>query len=146
MSKWIRFNFNGLIFKMKNEGYNSDNEWLKTSWRLTLENIINYNVDCCEVFTKECIDLIIKYATRLLDGKLKQKIDFDALEPDFSFLFVPKKTFHDDITKEPFTTEPYMEIRVHLCHNGLTDNFISMTLWEKDILKFRDYLLDVKKE
>jgi hypothetical protein len=131
---------------MKNEGYNSDSDWLKTSWRLTFKDIINYKVDRCEVFTEECIDLIIKYAKRLLDGKLRQKTDFDALEPDFSFLFVPKKILYDDITKEPFIANFYMEIRVHLWHNGLTDNFISMTLWERDIIKFRDYLLDVKKE
>ena len=149
MNKWIKFNLYGMIFKIKMCGYNKDDLWLKTSYRFRFENIIKYEADDVEIFTPECIDLLIKYMGKLLDNKLKKVEHLTFIEPDFEFTFIPDKRIRADSMTEKngyIFIEKTMELRVNLWHKGITENHFSMTFEKEVIERFYKYLIQLRKK
>ena len=146
MNQWIRFNLNGMIFKIRIYGFGHGVEWLKTSFRFKFEDIIDYRCDDVKIFTTECLDLLIEHMGKLLNNKFKRKRELSFFEPDFEFTFIPKtiiKGYPPELENN-IPIDISMELRVFLWHHGLTENHFSMCFERDDIQRFYDYLLKVK--
>ncbi len=72
-----------------------------------------------------------------------------CIEPDFCFILYPKRDLRDDpkytYVQPGYEIEDiYLEWRIYFWNEGLTDNFLNFTLNRDEIIKFRDYLREVK--
>ena len=115
-----------------------------------LAEIINYRKDHDELFTPEEVDGLADALTNLLEGKINELQEYPLVEPDFVFLLYPIK----DLRTDPKYTyvapghefqDIYVEWRVFFWDDGLTENYLNVTLYRDDIIAFRDFLEDVRK-
>lgn len=146
--KWIKFDLDGIIFKFKVYGFEEHNDWVKTSWRIKFEDIISYQRDHEEVFTKDCIDYLIDHLKDHLNNRIKRIKTIDFIEPDFQFVFKPQERQYDGITHKELkdVIDIQTEMKIYFWHRGATLNHISITFERKDIQKLYEYLVAVKEK
>lgn len=114
-----------------------------------LAEIINYRKDHDELLTPEEVDGLGAALTDLLDGKIAEPQEFPMVEPDFVFMLYPIK----DLRTDPKYTyvapghefqDIYAEWRVYFWDDGITENFLTVTMYRDDIVAFRDFLESVR--
>ena len=75
----------------------------------------------------------------------------EPIEPDFKFILYPE----EDLRNNPNYTyvqpgyeivDIYLEWRVYFWNEGLTDNYLTVTLGREEITMLRDYLRTVIKK
>ena len=94
---------------------------------------------------------IIASLTDLLDGKITEPQERPMLEPDFVFMLYPAKDLRTDPTytyikpRDEFQ-DIYVEWRVFFWNDGLTENFLTITLEREDIASLRDFLNSCKND
>lgn len=145
---WLKLDLDGITVSMQIRNYvkstqkDWDCEWCKTDFSFVSEDWLNYHKENDEVFLSKEIEEIARLLDDLLHDRLEKPMEFECIEPDFSFVFRPKK----DLRMDPRYTyvRPGEEIvdidanwKVSFWHDGLTANFLSVTLGRKDI----EYLL-----
>lgn len=89
------------------------------------------------------IILLEKELTGLINSSFKSSKHISLIEPDFSFVLHPSRLVKNNISGELITIDCYAEWRVNFWNKGLTDNFLSIELDNKEIIKLRDYLRKV---
>ncbi len=143
MMNWITFKLQGMVFKLKCWGYSKEVGWIKTSFRFNFKDIIYYKRDGEELFTPECVDLLVEYLDNLIDEKMKKTKILSFFEPDFEFVFHPR---HDTkVENGPCCEDISLDLHVRLWDGGLTDNYFSTTFEREDIVRLRDYLVVVTR-
>lgn len=109
-----------------------------------LAEIISYRKDHDELLMPEEIDELAIVLTDLLEGRITEPRELPMTEPDFVFMLYPIK----DLRTDPKYTyvapghefqDIYVEWRVYFWNEGLTDNFLTLTLYRDDIIAFRDF-------
>ncbi len=82
--------------------------------------------------------------TELLDNKLSSAEEIAFIEPDFVLSYT-----HRDLSDDPKykfaqsgyqIQDIYLEWNIFFWHEGLTDNYLTITLNRDDIVRLRDYL------
>ena len=146
--RWIKFDLDGMIFKLKVYGFEAYNDWVKTSWRIKFEDIFLYERDNEEVFLKDCIDYLISNLKNHLDNKIRKVKTITFFEPDFEFVFRPQEKQNDGLTNEELEDiiDIRMEMNVYFWHRGATLNHISTSFERKEIQKFYDYLVETRNK
>lgn len=152
-------NLNGIEVILRIDNYESPSKhtfgdgWCDCgfSFRMgKLAEIINYRKDHDELLTPEEVDGLADALTNLLEGKINELQEYPLVEPDFVFLLYPIK----DLRTDPKYTyvapghefqDIYVEWRVFFWDDGLTENYLNVTLYRDDIIAFRDFLEDVRK-
>lgn len=121
---------------------NWDEEWCKVSFTLNCKDIINYcKTDDELLLCSEVEELSDTIKTLLLD-EMKQRTELSFIEPDFCFIFNPKRidpqlTLFED---NPRVIDVDAEWKVYFWNDGLTDNYLSLSLDAKDIENLKNYL------
>ena len=87
----------------------------------------------------------------LLTDKLSEEKIIECIEPDFKFVLVPKRDLRNDpqityVQKGCEIADIYMDMKIYFWHEGLTDNYLSVSFDRSDIEHFRDYLLFVMRK
>ena len=148
-------NLNGIEVILRIDNYESPSKHTfgdcGFSFRMgKLAEIINYRKDHDELLTPEEVDGLADALTNLLEGKINEQQEYPLVEPDFVFLLYPIK----DLRTDPKYTyvapghefqDIYVEWRVFFWDDGLTENYLNVTLYRDDIIAFRDFLEDVRK-
>ena len=145
----------GIQVVLRIDGYRAPSEhdygdvWCDCGYSFRFGDIINYHKDHDELFMPEEIDELAATLSGLLDGAVTEPLEMAMTEPDFVFMLYPEK----DLRKDPRYTyvapgyeiqDVYVEWRVFFWSNGLTDNFLTITLDREDVAAFRDFLLSCK--
>ena len=116
-----------------------------------LAEFVNYRKDHDELLMPEEVDDLADTLTALLEGKFAEPKELLMTEPDFVFMLYPIK----DLRTDPKYTyvapghefqDIYVEWRVYFWDDGLTDNFLTVTLYRDDIVALRDYLDSIRKK
>ena len=152
-------NLNGIEVILRIDNYESPSKHTVGDWWCDcgfsfrmgkLAEIINYRKDHDELLTPEEVDGLADALTNLLEGKINELQEYPLVEPDFVFLLYPIK----DLRTDPKYTyvapghefqDIYVEWRVFFWDDGLTENYLNVTLSRDDIIAFRDFLEDVRK-
>ena len=124
--------------------------WCDCGYSFRFGNAINYYKDHDEILTPEEVDQLVIVLSELLEGKVSEPREVPMTEPDFFFMLYPQK----DLRTDPKYTyvapgyeiqDIYVEWRIYFWNGGLTDNFLTITLFRKDIEAFRDFLISCKR-
>lgn len=152
---WFEINVRGINIKLQINGYgktnrdNWDSEWCRCDFSFSSGNWLNYHKEnyvvllCCEV------DNLEKALTEQLENKISGVKEIKCIEPDFVFKLYPKVDLRDDpkytYIQPGFEIQDILlEWRIYFWDDGLTDNFLTITLDRDEIIKLKEYLVWVK--
>lgn len=143
----FRCNADGIKIKLSFNKLTSDNflydDWSVCSFSFVGDGWLNYSKNNRESFLVPEIILLEKELTGLINSSYKSSKHISLIEPDFSFVLYPSKSVKNKISGELIAKDYYAEWRVNFWNKGLTDNFLSIELDNKEIIKLRDYLRKV---
>lgn len=148
---WLKLDLSGTTFEFRVLNYNpthTDNwydQWCQINLACHRESWLNFSLYDENLLSCE-IDEILKSIDDLLNDRLNEPTELTFIEPDFTFIFNPKK----DLTKDPrytFVRPGYeiedidTELKISFWNGGLTANYLSLRFYRKDLLDLRNYLL-----
>ena len=112
--------------------------------------IINYRKAHDELLTPEEVDGLADVLTSLLEGKITEPQEYPMVEPDFVFMLYPMKDLRTDsrytyVASGHEFQDVYVEWRVYFWDCGITENFLTLTMYRNDIIAFRDFLESIRK-
>lgn len=150
----LELDIDGIFVKLQIKNYkqtneeNWDSEWCKCDFSFSSGGVFNYHKENDEVLLSSEIDNLIEQFTKLLDNKILDKTEIVCIEPDFVFNLYPQKDLREDykytyIKPGYEIKDIYLEWRFYFWNEGLTNNYLTVTLDRDEILKFRDYLLEM---
>lgn len=146
MNTTLCLNLEGILFKLKIRRYrelsgnvkdwalSDSDKWCKTDFSFSSGTWLNYHREDDEVFLfSEICDLTTCLAD-FLDGKLTKDDEFTFIEPDFTIKLYPP------CEQQGSHIEGQADIQVSFWDESLTNNYLSVTMGEKDIAALLLYL------
>lgn len=148
---WIKLNLDGIVLSfrvkryIKTDNSNWDTTWCCVDFCLESKSWLKYEVRNDEILLASEIDSLIGMLENLLSDRQTEQIEYQCIEPDFSFVFNPQKDLSLDPNYEYVSPEDrFVDIdlqwKVFFWNGGLTDNYISVTLNRTEIEYFLVYL------
>ena len=153
----IQIDAAGIIIDLLVKGYrksnkdNWDEQWGKCDFAFKSDSWLNYQSVDNEVLLSCEIEELEQSLTQLINGEITEKKMIEPIEPDFKFILYPE----EDLRNNPNYTyvqpgyeivDIYLEWRVYFWNEGLTDNYLTVTLGREEITMLRDYLRTVIKK
>ena len=148
---WLKLDLSGINLSMQIRNYRKvpeddwDSTWCKTDFAFVSEEWLNYRKDNDEVFLAREIEDLAKSLDDLLNDRLNASTEFNCIEPDFNFILNPKKDLRLDpkvlyVRPGCEIVDIDMEWKISFWHDGLTANYLSVTLDRTDIESLLLYL------
>lgn len=153
----IQIDAAGIIIDLLVKGYrksnkdNWDEQWCRCDFAFMSDSWLNYQSVDNEVLLSYEIEELEQSLTQLLNGEITEKKMIEPIEPDFKFILYPE----EDLRNNPNYTyvqpgyeivDIYLEWRVYFWNEGLTDNYLTVTLGREEITMLRNYLRTVIKK
>lgn len=150
-------NVSGIEIMLRIDNYQSPAKhsfgdwWCDCGFSFKFGNIINYSVEHDELLMPEDIDGLTASLTELLNGNIEEPTEEPMTEPDFVFELYPQKDLRTDpkytyISPGHEIQDIYVEWRIFFWDDGLTSNYLTITLDRDDIISFRDFLNSCRTE
>lgn len=150
-------NVSGIEIMLRIDNYQSPAKhsfgdwWCDCGFSFKFGNIINYSVEHDELLMPEDIDGLTASLTELLNGNIEEPTEEPMTEPDFVFVLYPQKDLRTDpkytyISPGHEIQDIYVEWRIFFWDDGLTSNYLTITLDRDDIISFRDFLNSCRTE
>ena len=139
----LNFNVDGINVYLKINNYrhsnkeNWDSLWCNCDFMFNSGDWLNYHRENDEIFLCSEIEELESVFTMLLNGEIIEDKEISFVEPDFVFNIYPIKDIQNSVS------DILIEWRVYFWHEGLTDNYLSITLDRDEIIKLRDYLSSI---
>jgi len=139
----LNFNIDGINVYLKINNYrhsnkeNWDSLWCNCDFMFNSGDWLNYHRENDEIFLCSEIEELESVFTMLLNGEISEDKELSFIEPDFVFNIYPIKDIQNSVS------DILIEWRVYFWHEGLTDNYLSITLDRDEIIKLRDYLSSI---
>lgn len=116
-------------------------KWCKCDFAFRSGEWLDYHKENEEVLLLEEIEELVGVLGQLLQTGRCDKKEFCCMEPDFEFSFHPKR----ELSEEPDHKQEDISVewKVRFWNDGLTDNFLTVTLNRENIVALRNYLYDV---
>ena len=148
---WLKLNLSGIRLSMQIRNYRRTSEedwlsvWCKTDFSFVADKRLNYCEDDSEVFLAREIEDLAKSLDDLLNDRLTAPTEFNCIEPDFNFILNPKKDLRLDpkvlyVRPGCEIVDIDMEWKISFWDEGLTDNYLSVSLVRSDIECLLSYL------
>lgn len=148
---WLKLDLSGIRLSMRIKNYRKTSEedwlsvWCKTDFSFVADKWLNYCEDDSEVFLAREIEDLAKSLDDLLNDRLTAPTEFNCIEPDFNFILNPKKDLRLDpkvlyVRPGCEIVDIDMEWKISFWHDGLTANYLSVTLNRTDIESLLLYL------
>ncbi len=152
----FRLDISGVTVYLKVNGYVKstkeewDSQWCRCDFAFMSGDWLNYHKESDEVLLSCEVEELEEKLTKLLSDELTEVEEISCIEPDFNFLLYPKRDLREDpkytyVQPGYEIADIYMEWKVFFWNQGLTDNFLCVTLDREEIIKLRDYLSSVIK-
>lgn len=122
----VELDIRGYIHPMDKNDYN----WCDCGYRFVAGTYLNYYVDSDETLESGEIEGLHAELNKLLIGEKHEDSEVSFIEPDFIFELHCKKDARD------------VEVvwKVYFWNEGLTENYLAITLNREDVESLRDYL------
>ena len=152
---WLKIDADGIKIKLQINGYkptseeNWYSEWCRCSFLFSSGEWLNYHKEDDEILLCSEIDGLVENLTELLNNEISEEKELAYIEPDFVFKLYPQT----DLRKNPKCTyvapgheiqDIDLEWRIYFCNEGLTGNYLTVTLHRDEIERLRDYLVLVQ--
>ena len=148
---WLKLDLSGIKLSMQIRNYRKvsaddwDSTWCKTDFAFVSDDWLNYRKENDEVFLAREIEDLAKSLDDLLNDRLTAPTEFNCIEPDFNFILNPKKDLRLDpkvlyVRPGCEIVDIDMEWKISFWHDGLTANYLSVTLNRTDIESLLLYL------
>lgn len=145
---------NGIKFQLDIKGYkksdkdNWDCQWCRCDFLFSSGKWLNYHKENDEILLSCEVEELKDSLEKLLDDSLVDVKEINFIEPDFEFILTPKQDLRNNskylyIKPGHEIADIFIEIRVYFWDDGLTDNYLSVTLYRDEISKFKDYLSSI---
>ena len=153
----IQIDAAGIIIDLLVKGYrksnkdNWDEQWCKCDFAFKSDSWLNYQSVDNEVLLSCEIEELEQSLTQLINGEITEKKMIEPIEPDFKFILYPEEDLRNN-PNYPYVqpgyeiVDIYLEWRVYFWNEGLTDNYLTVTLGREEITMLRDYLRTVIKK
>ena len=153
---WYECDINGIKVTLQIRGYkptNEDNwyhEWCKCDFSFSSGNWLNYHKENDEVLLSHEVKELAEAFTKLLDNKLSEETEISCMEPDFIFMLHPQTDLRNDpkytyIRPGCEIQDISLEWKIYFWNDGLTGNYLTITLNRNEITNLRDYFASVAK-
>ena len=142
----LSFNVDGINIYLKINNYKPsdkdhwDAHWCKCDFMFTSDNWLNYHKENDEILLCSEIEELESTLTMLLNGEINEDREISFIEPDFVFNISPIKNMQN------LVLDIMTEWKVYFWHDGITANYLSITLDRDEIQKLRDYLSKIIKK
>ena len=148
---WLMLDLDGIVLRLQIRNYvkvaadDWDSTWCKTDFSFVSEPWLNYHKEDDEVFLAREIDDLKEALQALVNNQLTEVTEFSCIEPDFNFILNPQR----DLRLDPkvLYVRPGCEIadidaewKISFWHDGLTANYLSVSLGREDIESLLSYL------
>lgn len=139
----MNFNVDGINVYLKINNYrhsnkeNWDSLWCNCDFMFNSGDWLNYHRENDEIFLCSEIEELESVFTMLLNGEISEDKEISFIEPDFVFNIYPIKDIQNSVS------DVLIEWKIYFWHEGLTDNYLSITLDRDEIIKLRDYLSSI---
>ncbi len=125
--------------------------WCDCAFSFRFGDILRYEADHEELFMPQEVDELENALTELLDGAFTEPLEISLTEPDFIFTLYPKEDLRQDpsyihIAPGCEFRDIRAEWRICFWNDGLTDNYLTVTLEREDIAALRDSLSGCRKQ
>lgn len=148
---WLKLDLSGITLSMQVRNYRKTSEedwlstWCKTDFSFISDKWLNYCEDDGEVFLALEIEDLAKALDDLLNDRIDAQTEFNCVEPDFNFVLNPKKDLRLDpkvlyVRPGCEIVDIDMEWKILFWYEGLTDNYLSVTLDRNNIKYLLLYL------
>ena len=134
----LELDLSGISVYLKIKGYEPsqrekwDGQWCPCDYLFTAGSWLHYEKENSHVILSCEVEQLADLLRKGLNGELLEKTTLDLLEPDFEFTFYPKN---------PRPEYAYVDWKVSFWSpEGLTDNYLSVTLDRAAMEKMLEYL------
>ena len=146
----LRLDLRGIIVQLQIRDYNPGlkddcfNAWCKVDFSFSSEPWLNYEQNDAEVFVSYEVSDLYFILKRLLCDELTEIEELDVREPDFNYTLHPKFDIRNDpkvayVAPGHEIRDIFMDWRVCFWHDGLTPNYLSVSLKRKEIQYLCNY-------
>lgn len=147
----LKIDLNGILLQLRIKNYaqstNNDwhSKWCNVDFSVSSRKWLNYCCEDDEVLLSCEVETLAESIDKLLNDELDDVLELSCIEPDFNFVFHPKR----DLRKDPKyiyirdgceIADAYMEWKISFWNRGLTDNYLSVTLDRADLKALLVYL------
>lgn len=151
---YMEMDVSGIVVRLRIKEYETSaigdacSQWCKCDFSFHSGDWLNYHKEDDEVLLSCEVEELESALTKLLDDEIEEIREIRCIEPDFIFTLHPKR----ELRKDPSYTyiqpgyeiaDIYLEWKIYFWNEGLTDNFLTVTLDRDEIIHFRDYLSSV---
>lgn len=146
-------NLDGIIVKLQIQHYTKKearireeyDNWCKASFSFFAEPWLDYHKENKEIFLSFEIDELAQALDDLLHDKISQPTIVEFIEPDFLFELSPKEDLRDNprvvyIRPGKEITDISMKWEISFWNDGLTANYLTLTLDREDMVNLKNYL------
>lgn len=146
---WFQIGADGIKIKLHINGYkptseeNWYSEWCRCSFLFSSGDWLNYHKEDDEILLCSEIDGLVDNLTELLNNEISEEKELACMEPDFVFKLYPQT----DLRKDPkctYVAPEHVEWSICFWNEGLTGNYLTVTLYRDEIERLRDYLVLVQ--
>ena len=115
-----------------------DVHWCKCNFSFCADPWLDYHRENEEIILRCEVTKLEELLTQLLDHQITESFEYELIEPDFSFFFYSSRDAQKNIP-----TYALLEWRVHFWEDGMTANYLAVTLGDDDITALRDYFREI---
>ena len=147
----LKIDLNGIMLRLKIKGYTPstrddwDSQWCNVDFSFSSGNWLDYHRENDEVLLSCEVETLADSIEKLLNDQIDKVTEISCIEPDFNFILHPKRDLREDpkytYVREGYEiADIYMEWTVTFWNEGLTDNYLSVTLDREDMKVLLAYL------
>lgn len=151
MAMWLKIDLDGIDVQMRINGYKPsthedwDSQWCKVDFSFSSGDWLNYHKEQDEVLLSCEVEELADSIAKLLRDELTEMKEISCIEPDFNFYLYPKRDLREDpkytyIREGCEIADIYMEWAISFWHDGLTGNYLTLTLCNDDMRLLLNYL------
>ena len=136
---WIKLNLDGIDFHFRISQYEKstqerwDVQWCSVDLTLQCTNCLDYKISS-EILLSCEVEDIRDNINRLLHNEIQDISELDFIEPDLTFVLIPKKDTGHEILNVA------ANMHIHLWDDGLTENYISVCFDRDNLKRLLTYL------